>query len=274
MSLTAVMVYVDFDDNSENRIRAAADLAARFNALLIGVGAWPLRKSGPALETSSASAERDRLQTVMQRLDGLGQDFRTAAGKIVGQTEWRSFPHLPREVLGREARAADILVIGKEPLPGDIYRTYDPGTVILEAGRPVLVLPHDSQRLDISRVLIGWKDTREARRAVRDALPLLKRAQKVAIAVANPQPALPSGIDEQVADVRGYLGRHGVSLDQEIETVAGENDGAILLELAGDYKADLIVAGAYGRARLSEWMFGGVTRHLLTTSTIPCLFSN
>lgn len=187
--------------------------------------------------------------------------------------EWRSSPHFPREVLIEQSRAADVLVIGREFISGDIYHTYDPGTVILETGRPVLVLPRGIKRLDCSRVLIAWKDTREARRAIRDALPFLRKAKNVAIGVANP-PTSQTRIDDQIVDLTRYLARHGVPLDQQIETIAGEDDGSILLQLAKDYRAGLVVAGAYGRTRLSEWIFGGVTRHLLTTSTIPCLFSN
>jgi nucleotide-binding universal stress UspA family protein len=272
MSLTSIMVYVDFDDSSANRIRASANLAARFNSVLIGVGAWPLSKSEPLPPISSTESARQ--EAIAQLLQKLGEHFRQVAEKSGCEAEWRSTPHFPREVLVAEARATDLLVIGRDLVSGDIYRTYDPGTVILGAGRPVLVLPRDVTRLNSSRMLIAWKDTPEARRAVRDALPLLKRAEKVAIALANPQAFSSTAIDAQVSDLTGYLKRHRVTLDRQIETVAGEDDGHILLELANDHNADLIVAGAYGRTRLSEWIFGGVTRHLLTSSTIPCLFSS
>jgi nucleotide-binding universal stress UspA family protein len=273
MSLASIMVYVDFDDTSANRIRASADLAVRFNSVLIGVGAWPLWKSEP-LPPGSSSTGTTRQEAIAQRLQKLGESFRQVAEKSGCEVEWRSSVHFPREVLAAEARAADVLVIGRDPIPGDIYRTYDPGTVILGAGRPVLVLPRDVTRLNSTRMLIAWKDTREARRAIRDALPLLKTAQNVAIAMANPQVLSPTAIDAQVSDLKRYLERHAVALDQQIETVAGEDDGPILFHLASTYNADLIVAGAYGRTRLSEWVFGGVTRYLLTTSAIPCLFSS
>lgn len=276
MSLASILVYVDFDEGAADRIRAAADLAARFNSALIGVGAWPLLKSEPslpALETASPAADEDRQQAIARRLERLGDQFHKVAGKSPHEVEWRSSPHFPREVLVEHSRAADVLVIGREFTSGDSSHTYDPGTVILGAGRPVFVLPRGIKRIDFSKMMIAWKDTREARRAVHDALPFLKQAEKVAIAVANPHSYLTS-IDEQVADLTRYLARHGVPLDQDMETLAGEDDGSILLELAEDYGAGLIIAGAYGRTRLSEWVFGGVTRHLLTSSTKPCLFSN
>jgi nucleotide-binding universal stress UspA family protein len=276
MSLASIMVYVDFDETAEERIRAAVDLASRFHSLLIGVGAWPLLKSepsAPALETASPAADEHRQQAIVQRLERLGEQFRQAVGASPCGVEWRSSPHFPREVLVEQSRAADLLVIGQGFIPGDNYHTYDPGSVILGAGRPVLVVPRGVKRIDFSKMMIAWKDTREACRAVRDALPFLKKARKVAIGVANSQPGSPS-ISEQVGDLTRYLARHGVPLDQDMETVAGEDDGSILLDLAEDYGAPLIVAGAYGRTRLSEWIFGGVTRRLLTANTIPCLFSS
>ena len=275
MSLASIMVNVDFDEAADDRISAAAGLASRFHSLLIGVGSWPLLKSDPlsSLKASSREADEERRQAIEQRFVQLGEQFRQAAGKSPYGVEWRSSPHFPREVLIEQSRAADLLIIGGQLIPGDTYHTYDPGTVILGAGRPVIALPAGIKQIDCSRILIAWKDTKEARRAIRDALPFLKEANKVAVGVANPRSSLTS-VDEQVADLTRYLARHGVRLDQDMETVAGEDDGTILLELAEGYGASLIVAGAYGRTRLSEWIFGGVTRHLLTSSTIPCLLSN
>ena len=158
-------------------------------------------------------------------------------------------------------------------MPGDVYHTFDPGAVILASGRPVLVVPRGIGRLQASRVLIAWKDTREARRAVHDALPFLKEAQGVAIAAVAPQD-LEQRAREQVADVARYLEHHRIAIEQSIVTSSREADGHVLLRIAEEQKADLIVAGAYGRSRLSEWIFGGVTRDLLRTSKVPCLFSN
>jgi len=123
-----------------------------------------------------------------------------------------------------------------------------------------------------SNVLIAWKDTREARRAVRDALPFLKQAQSVCIAMANPADS--QRAEAQMADMVQYLEHHDISVSRQIATVADENEVNILSELARKHDSNLIVAGAYGRTRLSEWIFGGVTRHLLLTSPVPCLFSN
>jgi nucleotide-binding universal stress UspA family protein len=134
------------------------------------------------------------------------------------------------------------------------------------------VVPPGIDRLDFSRILVAWKDTREARRAIRDALPFLKLADEVVIAVAKTPGA--EDADAQLADVSSYLARHGVRVAQQISSVGGEDEEVVLLDLARQHRVNLIVAGAYGRTRLSEWIFGGVTRHLLLSSPVPCLLSN
>jgi nucleotide-binding universal stress UspA family protein len=270
MTFAAIMVSVDFDHGSEVRISVAAALAARFNSLLIGVAGWPLRKHRH--QTSSEAGGLESPELVSKELKNLGERFRNLAGAVTDRLEWRSSMNFPREVIAAEARAADLVVIGQGLLPGDIYHTYDPGTIILVAGRPILTVPESLGRFEPSRILIAWKDTREARRAVRDALPFLRQAEDVAIAVVNPKDG--ERADAQIADVAQYLARHQVSVGRQIASVGDDSNADILLELAYQHDVDLIVAGAYGRTRLGEWIFGGVTRHLLLTSDVPCLFSN
>jgi nucleotide-binding universal stress UspA family protein len=268
MTLATIMVGVDFDPASKSRINLAAELARRLKSLLIGVAGWPLLKDGhkPILEGAGS------VEFVSTELERLGEKFRRFAGEITDRIEWRSSMDFPREVIPKEARAADLVVIGQGILPGDVAHTYDPGTIILAAGRPVMVVPPEIDRLDFSRALIAWKDTREARRAVRDAIPLLQQAKDIAIAVVHSRAS--ERTDAQIADLMGYLTRHKVSVTQQIANVSNENEATILLQLAEEHHVDLIVAGAYGRTRLGEWIFGGVTRDLLLNSRICCLFSN
>ncbi len=276
MTIAAIVVYVDFDEAAEDRIAAAAGLARQFNAALIGLAGWALRKFETAgiTELESARADKTSQERISDQLAHLGAKFRALVGQHAAGVEWRSSLNFPSEVIAREAGAADLIVIGRDPLPGDVYRTFDPGAVILTAGRPVLVVPPGIRSVRPSRVLLAWKNTREARRAVCDALPFLEAAQSVSIAAA----AAPGGEDlarQQIADVAQYLARHHVaSVKQHMVAAAGATEEGILLDLAKQQNADLIVAGAYGRTRLSEWIFGGVTRHLLLASAVPCLFSS
>jgi len=267
MTLAAIMVTVDFDPASKARISLAADLARRFGSLLIGVAGWPLIKRPVETLSDNELAER-----TSSKLRGLGERFRKIAEEVAVRIEWRSSMDFPREVIPKEARAADLLVIGQSMLPGDVVHSYDPGTIILAAGRPVLVVPSGIDRLEFSRVLVAWKDTREARRAIHDALPFLKLADEVIIAVAKTPGA--EDADAQIADVAKYLERHDVHVAEQISTVADEDEEDVLLDLARQHRVNLIVAGAYGRTRLSEWIFGGVTRYLLLNSPVPCLLSN
>jgi len=267
MTLAAIMVSVDFDPASKARVKLAADLARRFGSLLIGVAGWPLVK-----RPGEKGSDNDLAERASNELRRLGESFRKIAEEVAVRIEWRPSMDFPREVIPKEARAADLLVIGQSMLPGDIVHSYDPGTIILAAGRPVLVVPPEKDRLEFSRVLVAWKDTREARRAIRDALPFLKLADEVSLAAAKTPGT--EDADAQIADVAKYFDRHDVRVAQQIATVAGEDEEGLLLDLARQHRVNLIVAGAYGRTRLSEWIFGGVTRHLLVNSPVPCLFSN
>ncbi len=266
MTVAALMVSVDFDQSSGARINLAAELARRFNSLLIGVAGWPLVKhpheDGPNESVESVATELQKLEV----------KFRNVAGKITDRLEWRSSMSFPREVIAAEARAADLVMIGQSFLPGDIGHTYDPGTIILAAGRPVLVVPRGMNHLESSTVLIAWKDTREARRAVQDAIPFLQGSKDVVIAAVHSSGS-PS-VDRQLSDVARYLARHDVSVRKEVVAVGNENEADMLLDLTTEEHADVIVAGAYGRTRFGEWIFGGVTRDLLLNSRICCLFSN
>ncbi len=275
MAFKSIMVYVDFDEQSETRIGVAADLAKRFDAVLIGIAGWPLRKSGSLAhsDTEYPSTEQNLQAKITEDLERLGEMFRRCAGSAPRSIEWRSSPHFPNEVVAAQARAADLVIIGRDPLRDDNFHTFDPGAIILACGRPVLVLPSGISRLNASRVLIAWKDTREARRAISDALPLLKQADDVIIAAVGSQETELS-VREQVDDVANYLQRHGVKIGAKVATSARDADAHVLLKLGDEHKADLIVAGAYGRSRLSEWIFGGVTRTLLTASKVPILFAN
>jgi nucleotide-binding universal stress UspA family protein len=173
--------------------------------------------------------------------------------------------------LPAKTRAADLVVIGSRPAADDVSHTFDPGEVLLAAGRPVLIAPQGHAALSARRILIAWKDTREARRAVQSALPFLQQAEHVTL-VEVAENLLEAQAQAHLADVEAYLSRHGIEVG--VKAVLNPH-GAIAHQLttaASDNGADLIVAGAYGHTRLGEWIFGGATRGLLHTSRPCCLF--
>jgi len=271
--VASILVYVDFDAECDNRIKIAADWAAKFNAALIGVAGWvPGREAG-----GRVAAEPERTETrndrVLAELDKLNGHFRNIVGERIRTVEWRGSPHLPREVVPAESRSADLVVIGSHPVAEDIYYAFDPGSVLLNAGRPVLVVPDGVTTNSARRVLVAWKDTREARHAVQSALPVLKVAEHVLL-VEFAEEVLGRSVQQQLDDVEKYLVRHGIEVNKKSLLSPKASTADQLISVAKSEEADLIVAGAYGHSRFGEWVFGGVTRGLLQKSGICCLFAN
>jgi nucleotide-binding universal stress UspA family protein len=122
------------------------------------------------------------------------------------------------------------------------------------------------------RIVIGWNGSREASRAIHDALPFLRVAERVIVAVAAEE-SLFREEDEPELDIGKHLARHGVQAEVERLATPGQDPGALLLSLAASISADLVVAGCYGHMRLTEFLFGGVTRTLLSDPGVPLLLS-
>ena len=187
MGYAALMVHAEPSDAAEARIRLAADLADRFDAALIGFASGAVMPPpitapvfGPAVAVEVIEAEQQRVEAGLRAAH---ERFRAVAEKEGRRTGWRAFLDHPADALAREARAADLLVLGRhrEGLRQEPHWAVDAGDVLMRAGRPVLVVPPGVSALEGRRVLVAWKDTREARRAVADALPLLVRAEEVLV---------------------------------------------------------------------------------------------
>ena len=266
--LAAVMVHVDLDHDCASRIELAMGLADRFQATLIGVAGcatWPAFMAGDIGLTPSNQYD---FQKIMARFEQRGEQFRTQ-GRWLKQVEWRSMLDSPGELLLREARAADLLVIGRRRTADD----HDPGAILLRAGRPILLVPDTAPPLELRRVVVAWTDTRECRRAVHDALPLLQEAKEVLLVEVGEHEEHAQS-KETLADVAGYLVRHRVIVADQVWCPSRGSVAAELLQFVQGEKADLIVAGGYGHSRLGEWIFGGVTRELLAASPVCCMLSH
>jgi nucleotide-binding universal stress UspA family protein len=267
-SLAAVMVHVDLERDCEPRVELARSLADRFQATLIGVAGcatWPAFMAGDIGLTKSNQYD---FQKIMVRFEQRGEKFR-AQGQWLKQVEWRSMLESPGELLLREARAADLLVIGRRRSGDD----HDPGVILLRAGRPILLVPDTACPLELRRVVVAWKDTRECRRAVRDALALLQEAKEVLLVEVGEHEGHAQS-KKSLADVAAYLVRHRVIVAGQVWRPPRGQIAAELFQFVEDEKADLIVAGGYGHSRLGEWIFGGVTRELLAASPVCCMLSH
>jgi len=275
MTYKRIMVQLDIDAPATPRTKFAMDLAKRFKADLIGFAAAEVHVFVPRDEGGLVAAEvlRQRTREIEEGLKKLEEEFLSITGEDE-HVSWRSDVGSPTHLLAIHSRAADLLVTGA-PAPGgasDGRRTVDPGTLILSVGRPVLFAADTLASLLAQKVVVAWKDTREARRAVVDAMPLLVGAHEVTVVTIAEGDQ--KAARESAADVARFLTKHGVKASSDVLGIGGADREEALVEIAREMGSDLVVAGGYGHSRLREWAFGGVTRSLLGDGSMHRLISN
>ena len=187
-------------------------------------------------------------------------------------TEWVQADGDPRAIAIRHARHADLIMVSQSEPGKRSANGYDLAEeLVLASGRPVLAVPYVGNYPKAGKlVMVAWNGTREATRAVHDALPILEKAKRVIVFSVNPKEA------EHIsgAEIAQHLTRHGVKAEAH-HTVAPDLEvGDALLSSLSDYGADMLVMGAYGHSRLREFALGGATRHLLGHMTAPVLMSH
>jgi nucleotide-binding universal stress UspA family protein len=273
MSFANVMVYVDPQQQEEGQIRVAESIARRFDGSVIGVSAFavepPFVAEGVIIEETS----EEELRRMKAGLAAKGDWFRKIVNLPADRVEWRWGVDYPTTFLVTQARAADLVVVKRKQLKHDEYHYIDSAAAMLRVGRPVLSVPERVTEMSADRIVVGWKDTREARLAVQQALPLLTRASRVMIfefCASDQQDTARSG----TRDISRYLESHGANCQCEVRVHSAESDARSLIRLAKEESADLIVTGGYGHSRLGEWMFGGMTRGLLQEAPICLLMSH
>ena len=153
--------------------------------------------------------------------------FRSAAAKANLEAEWRSALEFPNLVVGRAAAAADLVVAGKSPGKSrpDAFRSVALGDLLMGLGRPLLLAPAGMGEVRGRNVLVGWKDSPEARRALSDALPFLKRAEQVVLVEIG-------GDGASLPDAKAFLVRHEVKARAERVAADGASAGGQLVRLA------------------------------------------
>jgi nucleotide-binding universal stress UspA family protein len=191
--------------------------------------------------------------------------------------EWRlqKVPHVDLAgVVMEHGRAADLIVAGQTDPDWDLSPLMDfPERLALASGRPVLIIPHSGRHPTVGRrAVIAWKGSREAARAVFDALPLLREAQAVSILEIKERGD--DGARAPDTSIAAALGRHGIKPEVRTSIVSDISVGDEILSRAADLDADLLVMGAYGHSRIRELVFGGVTRHIAKHMTLPTLLSH
>jgi nucleotide-binding universal stress UspA family protein len=275
MPLKDLLVHVDTGKEAEATLDAAIALATVHDCHLVGLGVSPPLD----IPTYAAGNLPSSVFTVLEereaeRLGKAEELFRTRirqAGRVE-RSEWRLDYGLPESVVGLHARYADLALVTQSNPTLEERRFIDlPEDLVLSAGRPALIIPYIGAPNGIGKnVIVAWNASREAARAVADAMPLLEQAEKVKVVVAGAEPIgdLPG------ADIAVHLARHGINVGVHRAVVDDIDVGDVLLNRVTDLGADLMVMGGYGRSRLRELVLGGATRHILEHMTIPVLMSH
>lgn len=268
MIYNTIMVSLSLHESVARQLRFARDVASRFDATLIGFAAGDIRIITAAPPGVVMDDEFMRLEAIdiERRLEVLRREFEAEGGAV---DLLRTSVGDPTKDLATAARLADLVIacisqVGSEQV--------DIGELIHSAGRPVLIPRADLEPLAAHKVVVAWKDTREARRAVVDAMPFLVHAREVLVASVEDQ-GKHRGV-ETLNDVVRHLIHHGARARGEVFSSDAPSDGETLINITKQFGADLIVSGAYGHSRLREWLVGGVTRSLLGETSIHRLMSS
>ena len=274
-----IVVHVDGSSQWLPRLRVAAALARQHGGHLVasavtGISQRDFLMMGTSPMAALPDADFDRLR---ESAAALLQNA-VAPMETLGVPSWeqRIVEDDPEHALVLESRYADLIVLSRGAPTHARLRlaTELPEYVALHCSRPVLVVPDNFDGETVgTTVVVGWNASMEAIRAVTAALPQLKLARTVLLALINPESLAERHGEQPGGDIGLYLARHGVN----VEIVRERSDAGTapaLLGLARDSGADLLVAGAYGHSRFREWVAGGVTRTLLEENTVPLLLAH
>ncbi|MGL5117152.1 MAG: universal stress protein [Beijerinckiaceae bacterium] len=273
-----IVVLQDDSEASLGALRYAQTLATSSDGNVTGImlgmlAAYPMTGYAEALP-SAWLALQEKADAEASALEKL---IAARIEKSLFASEFRRINVMGGEaggVMALHARYSDLVVVGLSKGGGtDMERHIFEGA-LFGAGRPVVVVPEvfSPPRLP-KRVLIGWRATTEAARAVHDAMPILEAAEAVQVLVVDEQGKLPEG-DDPGADIARHLARHDVKVEVKSVAFATRSVARTIRDESRYFGADLIVLGGYGHSRTREWILGGVTRDILAMVELPILFSH
>ena len=275
--------------NPDSRMETALSFARRFGGTVTALYGFELPPApvaslnlADAIYPVSAAAretyERDRdsaFDDAAQLEAAFHRECKHAG--VVGN--WQTWPEKPKELIDlviAEARCADVTVLGQADPAHPWFDTLAtlPETVMLGCGRPVVVVPYRGRVDAIGKnALIAWNGSREAARAVADAMPLLEAAKAVTVLSIGGAEFEDAG-ERQLARVVRHLAQHGVRAEPSHLQGHGIDPADLLLSRCADLGCDLLVMGGYGHSRTREMILGGVTRAILSDMTLPVLMSH
>ena len=278
MGFKDILIHFDSTPASGARLRLGLALARRFGSRICGVHVVPDPDVPPYFKPSAVKHIADIYRKNAREAAVRAEiKFRAATKNIDIMTVWESFGGDMAQLLAERARFADLLLVGQfdSENPPKLSAFSLPEKVVVEAGTPVLVVPTRGTHDDAGRhILVTWDGSREAARAVRDAMPLLQAAEHVSLIAIDPDSQGHVHLPAAVGSLEAHLALHDVSVQKREVASAEAGITDVLLRQAAELGADLLVMGAYGHPRLLEFMLGGTTQTLLEKTPIPILMSH
>jgi nucleotide-binding universal stress UspA family protein len=272
-----IMVHLDASPEDEIRLSHAETLATLFGAHLTGIYTNMLPEAIAYSAEVGASAIYELEQRLRQQGDVRARALTERFKRLGVPSELRRIEELPgllRHGVAREARWADLFIATSPRESDERHWSAMVESVLFESGHSVYLAPSGTRpRTGIRSVVVGWVDSREAARAVTEALPMLRAATTVHIVGVKETKKDIAGF-APMTDIATHLARHGVSATVDLAPASDKSVANVLLDEARRVSADLIVTGAYGHSRFREWLLGGATRELLQKSDIPLLMAH
>lgn len=283
MTYKTILVHANDERRFARLAAAAAELARSQGAHLIGLAAMP-QIPATAFDPGQAAltmldTERQIFQTLAANLKAQF-DAATADAAAHGYSaEWRTAGtgfETVRDLVVAQGQTVDLVMVCQTDFEWPGSPRFDvPELLALECGRPVLIIPNKGGKPFASRrVLVAWNATREASRAVFDALPLLANADEVELLWLAPPDIAPESADQALAGITATLARHGTRCAVLRPTREPWAAGETILGEVERTRCDLLVMGCYGHSRLREFIVGGASRHVLGEMTVPVLMSH
>jgi nucleotide-binding universal stress UspA family protein len=269
-----IAVHLTGSSEDDFRLTYASALAERFDASITGLQINVMPQILSITDPAGSAFLQELIETSNKQADLATARLREQLAQLRPLTDLRRLDLFAEQIgftLAAEVRLSDLFV-GTRPY-GDPAKTEAiEEAVLLRSGRPCIFLPPQMrEEPKFDSILIGWKNTREAARAVADALPLLQRADRVNVIEVAEEPSPPARATG--VDIGRYLSRHGINAEIRTAGTAPDAGSALLLEAKAS-SADLIVIGGYGHSRLREWVLGGATRELLSNAPVPVFIAH
>jgi len=273
--LRDLLVHVDGSPAGRRRVQFAADLAVRTGARLSGIHVTPPVEVPPRYKPSRiAQVAADLSSKLAMDPQAAATAFSEEAVGRLADAVWFEAEGDVAVGISNRARYADLVILGQYEWQGspEAHPLPIAHSVVLRCGRPVLVVPAVVQAGALARIAIAWDGSREAVRAVHDALPLLRLSQSIQIVKVIP----PSAGDHEVDtdSLLAHLARHGIAIGTDVLQVRTDHEHDSLRMQIEQGHHDLLVMGAYSHPRWLEFIFGGVTQSILLSSKAPVLVSH